>query len=302
MADNPSLNGDPPNLAHIVESPIRKSDSSDNAPIPDNADSPHSPRPHMSIPSTPSARTGFPRSLAYISPAPSRQNSKHQESQDSPISNEQGPEAAPTDPYMNKFFRTHSEFRGALEYINPEQKEKEREAIGKRERAKRRESWLDSEAWNPRKWLSGFEETSSPNEERQGPFTQTRSPSHSAVLVSRPISPSHSMTQPQSPKSPSGGAPRWSRLRSLLPQVTANAPKAQPLQASVVAGKAVNITDELIAGGLSALILRMWFERDEHSARCIPVLLHRLRIRISDSLHPLHGTKAVFRIEVCFFI
>lgn len=61
--------------------------------------------------------------------------------------------------------------------------------------------------------------------------------------------------------------------------------------------QSVNITDELIAGGLSALVLRLWFERDERDHRRVPILFHRLRIRVSDSLHPLHGKKAVFRIE-----
>ncbi|EJC97886.1 phospholipase D [Fomitiporia mediterranea MF3/22] len=59
----------------------------------------------------------------------------------------------------------------------------------------------------------------------------------------------------------------------------------------------VNITDELITGGLAALMLKLWFERDERGNRRVPVLFHRLRVRISDSLHPLSGNKAVFRIE-----
>ena len=44
-------------------------------------------------------------------------------------------------------------------------------------------------------------------------------------------------------------------------------------------------------------MLRLWFERDERGHRRVPALFHRLRIRVSDSLHPLHGNKAVFRIE-----
>lgn len=60
----------------------------------------------------------------------------------------------------------------------------------------------------------------------------------------------------------------------------------------------MNITDELLVGGLSTLLLRMWIERDENERRRVPVMLHRLRIRVSDSLHPLKGGKAVFRIEV----
>jgi phospholipase D1/2 len=32
-------------------------------------------------------------------------------------------------------------------------------------------------------------------------------------------------------------------------------------------------------------MLKLWFERDENGHRRIPILLHRLRIRVSDSLH-----------------
>jgi hypothetical protein len=44
-------------------------------------------------------------------------------------------------------------------------------------------------------------------------------------------------------------------------------------------------------------MLKLWFERDEKGHRRVPILLHRLRVRISDSLHPLGGDKSVFRIE-----
>ncbi len=42
---------------------------------------------------------------------------------------------------------------------------------------------------------------------------------------------------------------------------------------------------------------KLWIERDEHGNRRVPVLLHRLRVRISDSLFPTKEKKAVFRIE-----
>ncbi|KIP01912.1 hypothetical protein PHLGIDRAFT_96565 [Phlebiopsis gigantea 11061_1 CR5-6] len=90
-------------------------------------------------------------------------------------------------------------------------------------------------------------------------------------------------------------APRWNRLRSLIPSIANQGRHAAP--ASVISPQTVNITDELITGGLSAVMLRMWIERDEKGHRTVPILFHRLRIRVSDSLHPLHGQKAVFRIE-----
>ncbi|KAI0084789.1 phospholipase D [Irpex rosettiformis] len=92
-------------------------------------------------------------------------------------------------------------------------------------------------------------------------------------------------------------APKWGRLRSLIPHLAQQRREQAAKGPSVVAPQSVNITDELLVGGLSTLMLRLWFERDEKGHRRIPVLLHRLRIRVSDSLHPLHGNKAVFRIE-----
>jgi phospholipase D1/2 len=98
--------------------------------------------------------------------------------------------------------------------------------------------------------------------------------------------------QTQGSKSPSMG---WSRLRFLLPRVLSSTAKQPP--PSTVTPSGVTITDELTVGGLSVLILRLWFDRDERGRRRVPILLHRLRIRISDSLHPLHGPHSVFRIE-----
>ncbi|KAG6833425.1 hypothetical protein H0H87_006791 [Tephrocybe sp. NHM501043] len=93
-----------------------------------------------------------------------------------------------------------------------------------------------------------------------------------------------------------GGA-RWSRIRSLIPNIiNQDRDTTQPGPSAVTSHK-VNITDELITGGLSTLMLRLWFERDEKDQRRIPILFHRLRIRVSDSLHPMHGSKSVFRIE-----
>ncbi|KAI0317663.1 hypothetical protein OF83DRAFT_1276417 [Amylostereum chailletii] len=88
---------------------------------------------------------------------------------------------------------------------------------------------------------------------------------------------------------------KWNRLRFLIPHVAQQAAKEPMSQA--VTPLNVNITDELITGGLSTLMLRLWIEHDERDRRRVPILFHRLRVRISDSLHPLHGTQSVFRIE-----
>ncbi|KAI0366603.1 phospholipase D [Pilatotrama ljubarskyi] len=94
----------------------------------------------------------------------------------------------------------------------------------------------------------------------------------------------------------SSAAPKWGRLRSLIPHIAGQAKAQMPTPRAVVPPN-VNITDELITGGLATLMLRLWFERDDKGHRRVPALFHRLRIRVSDSLHPLHGNKAVFRIE-----
>ncbi|KAG2151353.1 phospholipase D [Suillus clintonianus] len=94
-----------------------------------------------------------------------------------------------------------------------------------------------------------------------------------------------------------GTSAKWSKLRGLLPSVIRTGQSVGPAPHSVVTSHEVNITDELITGGLSTLMLHLWFEHDEKGHRRIPVLLHRLRIRISDSLHPMQAHKAVFRIE-----
>lgn len=297
--------GEHSNVADVFYSAISKDKPQNDDPRPEitrhnSEGSSFPPRPQINlrVSSTPSARTGFPRSVDYISPATSRQatyESIPENGNASPGLGKRAIRGSEEDPYRTDFHRTDSDFRGALEYDNPEQREKEREAMERKERAKRRDtSWLDSDAWNPMKWLTADSGSPSTDDDRNLAHIRSDSP----APVTQNMSLSRSQSHP-APRSPTNAAPRWARLRSFLPQVAGNAHVEHMLPASSVAGKTVNITDELIAGGLSALLLRMWFERDERGARRIPVLLHRLRIRVSDSLHPLHGTKAVFRIEVC---
>ncbi|EJT98705.1 phospholipase D [Dacryopinax primogenitus] len=97
---------------------------------------------------------------------------------------------------------------------------------------------------------------------------------------------------------------RWQVLRSMLlapdtgkrhhPLLPSGARHKGPTSA---AGEEINIQDELLSGPLAGLMLRMYFERDQQDQRRVPVFLHHLKIRVSDSLHPLHNTHAVFRIE-----
>ncbi|KAJ6557347.1 phospholipase D [Mycena vulgaris] len=168
-------------------------------------------------------------------------------------------------------------------------------------KGKKRESRILDDSWNPLKW---FQE--SPQDDKPGFFTAedkepepTQDPEVDGEEKGTPrIGVERSSSAPYSPIDKPKTAPKWGRLRSLLPHIASQASgKATTPGPSAVTPHSVNITDELIAGGLSTLMLRMWFERDEKDHRRIPALFHRLRIRVTDSLNPFDGQRSVFRIE-----
>lgn len=285
---------------------------------------------------TPSARTGPPRSISYNysiagSHPTSRENSadEHDGRPSIRLPSPTTEEWEDLDE-VNDFLPANSPFRGALEYADPEQREKERELAERRNR--RRESFsYFHDVFNPSKWTSDSpKEDHSPghimrrDSRLQG--EETNSPGPSSPTVPSPEFASSSETRygrgqslhsppasaATSPRLGNGGrsrslshfkqegkpntTPRWNRLRSLLPSIAAQGREQIPGPSAVVP-QSVNITDELMAGGLAALLPRLYFEHDEKGHRRVPILFQRLRIRVSDSLHPLHGHKAVFRIE-----
>ena len=286
------------------------------------------PYPHT----TPSERTGPPRSISFsslpnsrvVSRTNSRTDGVHPPTETFPIL--AGPSTQPTQPNQThnrppEPRRTESQFRDALEYDDPDQREREREYLERVERRKLRDSKF--EEWNPIKWLTDSPRET-PKEERThfdlGAASESEKESSGRRLtLAQPLS-----AQPDGPPQPwrrssrrsnslppmpkrqgskdkekQTTAPRWGRLRSLLPAVItqSHSQSSQAEASGTPAPQSINITDELIAGGLATLMLKLWFERDEKGHRRVPILLHRLRIRISDSLHPLDGNKAVFRIE-----
>lgn len=260
-------------------------------------------------PATPSGRTGPPRSISYTYSfaGPSRSNSGQAENE-SPIIRAPSPEELYEDPdHTADFAPVTSPFRGALEYDNPEQRERERERAERKGKRKESSGYFP-ESWDPRKWMAESpkeEHAQLPQDEQDGNdgltgLTQTTThagESSSPKPRPRPIN-RRSRSLPHMKSDSKGGsiAPQWRRLKSLLPHIAKSASTAHAGPSAVVP-QSVNITDELITGGLSTLMLRLWFERDEKGHRRVPALFHRLRIRVSDSLHPLHGNKAVFRIE-----
>lgn len=245
-------------------------------------------------PTTPSMRTGPPRTISYVystpnSPDNSRSNSKHENGEAGPSTVEEEESEFP--------FSTPSTFRGALEGGNTADK-----------KGKKRESRILEDGWNPMKWFQespkeekpdfDFNQQPQDEEDRHGP--QSAAPRGNDTppgekLLRRAFSAPHSPPEKHE-RNKSGGLAKWGRLKSLLPHVASQTQQWTP-GPSAVTSHTVNITDELITGGLSTLMLRLWFERDEKDQRRVPILFHRLRIRVSDSLHPLQGHKAVFRIE-----
>lgn len=292
---------------------------------------------------TPSTRTGPPRSISYNYTAsgshPASRENSGDEDEGAPhigLPSSQSEEWEDPD-ILGDFAPTKSPFRGALEYSDPDQREKEREIAEKRSKNKRRESFsYFHDVFNPSRWTaeSPREEHGMPSFRRdsrhEGEETNSPAPGSPVLASTTPGSPvvdssesrhvrmaslqspaadtasptlraagrSNSLPhiKQDKPESRPSTAPRWNRIRSFLPSLAAQG-RDQTHAPSAIISQSVNITDELISGGLSTLLLRFWFERDEKGHRRVPMLFHRLRIRVSDSLHPLHGHKAVFRIE-----
>jgi len=281
---------------------------------------------------TPSERTGPPRSISFSSLPNSRVVSRTNSRTDYPFPDPEetpvaaGPSTQPSHSDNSRspgLERTESQFRDALEYDNPDQREREREHLERIERRKFRDSRF--EEWNPIKWLTDSPRDTPRDEHPHfdlGAMSESdRERGEGRPKLAHPLSlsaqpdgppPRRKKNMPRSnslPPTPGRqdskdkdkriSGPRWGRLRSLLPAAITHthSQTSQTPGSTALAQRSVNITDELIAGGLSTLMLKLWFERDEKGHRRVPILLHRLRIRISDSLHPLDSNKAVFRIE-----
>ncbi|TBU47403.1 phospholipase D [Dichomitus squalens] len=259
-------------------------------------------------PGTPQQRSGPPRSISYSYSISSAAGHGFPAASKREGSSRQNSQFEDEDPdRVNDFPPAMSPFRGALDYEEREQRER---------RHKRRDSYFQDASWNPMKWITESPRQT-PRDEEPSPrpphrtYTEGGHRDEDSEDEQAAAGPSGA-TPPQSPTSPrlrharsmphmknearTPQTPKWGRLRSLLPHIAGQA-KAQHSSARSVAPATVNITDELITGGLATLMLRFWIERDEKGHRRVPALFHRLKIRVTDSLHPMHGHKAVFRIE-----
>ncbi|TFL02332.1 hypothetical protein BDV98DRAFT_565647 [Pterulicium gracile] len=279
---------------------------------------------------TPSNRTGPPRSLSHVhsrsnTPSHSRRASR----QDSGASLGRGldhiPDHVDDDMYESDnpdaAQADQTSFRGALDK-SAGSRANSMAGTERRDKGKKRDTWVgEDSAWNPLKWFYD-----SPKEEKRMDWDiptplpasqgddadrrqlpeQGRKPNRRGTVDDSAADAGRKQGAPQLKRSRSEealrpgpgrsktGLAKWGRLRSLLPQV---AQQAQVQPAAQVVNQSVSLADELTMSGLSTLMIRLWMERDEKDHRRVPVLLHRLKIRISDSLHPLQGQRSVFRIE-----
>ncbi|KAG2155884.1 phospholipase D [Suillus bovinus] len=259
--------------------------------------------PRTTLPDTPSSRTGPPRSLSFTFSHRSSSTSRHilgnsQQEHGDFFENDLG-DRGKTSFQINS---SSSSFRGALE-LSPSLVKTTTDKKGKARESRVFDQYHDSPLED--RSNSMFPEHSNTIIEEEEEKTERKPMSRYQTMgsISKPIEPPPSDLQrsqshpPQiDPKKP-GTSTKWNKLRSLLPSVIRAGQPGAPAPHSVITSNEVNITDELITGGLSTLMLRLWFEHDEKGRRRVPVLFHRLRIRISDSLHPMQAHKAVFRIE-----
>jgi len=288
---------------------------------------------YTSASGTPAARTGPPNSFFFpLVPLPDMKGKQREGTEgghsDTKAPNSRGGSETPrviineedetsarlSDPYRHSFVRTESDFRGGWEYEDHDSTAKGTA------RLRDRQSWLNVEGWdiNPRKWLGLSEmdeQEEAGDDQRPRPPRQTDSPTQMGPsrAPSRPPSPvpvaNEELALPPSTPRVKSSFPRslslphirhnpaWSRIKSLIPHLATATIESTQEEPRSPRDRAVDITDELIFSGLTGLMLNMWLERDERDERRVPLLLHRLRIRVSDSVNPLNNNSAVFRIE-----
>lgn len=102
-------------------------------------------------------------------------------------------------------------------------------------------------------------------------------------------------------KRPAGHARRgsaWNAVRSkLLNDGKASGKKKKEKQGASLTGH--ELVAELATGALPLAIVKMGtMDRDDKGDKRIPVLMNYLKLKVTDSIYPLHDKHAVFRIEL----
>ncbi|KAI6030532.1 hypothetical protein F5J12DRAFT_903003 [Pisolithus orientalis] len=245
--------------------------------------------PGLSLPDTPSARTGPPRSLSYhftpaYSPAMSQMMIPRYDDPDSADIYESDGAGIPSHPDPHRF----ASFRDPLELHNSDSEERirGRNGVNRDKRKTMSDSWTPFRRLQEPSAKSKGKEKEKPPIDERAPLQQDdgrEKQAHDQQHTNSLKDPKLLLPSVERSRVPTGGQRCW----LLMAPMVHHTPSSPEPTHSVVSPEAV----------LSAIMLKLWLERDEKGHRRIPVLLHRVRLRISDSLHPLHSQKAVFRIE-----
>lgn len=153
-------------------------------------------------------------------------------------------------------------------------------------------------------------EPQQPAQPKQGASSQDAHLSRISNLMLGRKQPSSSDAQPSSDAekdTSSGGgqaaSQRWALLKQRVQATGAvakrRADKQREGQRKRVS-EGLDMTAELQSGILPVFLLKMALERDEAGHRRVPVLLNHLRLKVTDSVNPLHNTQAIFRIELSY--
>ncbi|GAA97760.1 uncharacterized protein L969DRAFT_55895 [Mixia osmundae IAM 14324] len=112
----------------------------------------------------------------------------------------------------------------------------------------------------------------------------------------RPQSDAHEDSQRDDDKNASANKSRWAAVRQKLGRNDGGSAKTPEDMSRALGGH--ELVTELAVGMLSMMMIKMSMDRDEHGTSRIPVLMNYLKLRISDSVYPLHAAHALFRIEL----
>lgn len=103
------------------------------------------------------------------------------------------------------------------------------------------------------------------------------------------------------PEAARNGKESSGKVRDRLQRLNPKRNNVRPIEPATEDISPPAMTNEMLFGTLSVMILKTWLDRDEEGHRAVPVLLGNLRFRIGDSLQirlgKTGGIKEMFKIE-----
>ncbi|TIC73404.1 phospholipase D [Wallemia mellicola] len=184
------------------------------------------------------------------------------------------------DPFAAKFAPNSSEMKGV--YSAQQSRSSSMAAESGSE-------WEDEESVKPKKKKKQQKVKSRSHDDAQQSQSRNEHSEPSRPNTATQVSRRSSFNDNKADKFDKSSKQRWAALKS---KIIGN---KGPIQSRT--GAEVDLVSECMYGMLPAVMLKMALDRDEHQSPRIPVFLHHLKIRVSDSVHPLSNTHAMFRIE-----